>query len=479
MKKQIILFLNLFIIGLLITTINSCKEEEEFNPIQDVAITWENPADLVIGLPLSDTQLNATANVPGTFVFTPPVGTMLEMGDNQTLKADFTPRDSKYPSLSKSVTINVIDKLIPVITWENPSVLALGTPLSEEQLNATANIEGTFVYTPPLGTILPLGDNQELKVDFTPAADEITYQPTSKTVKINVRDVVPLKYTANSAVWTGQQSLAFNVSGEVGSLGDNPETGFTVHVTNDAKSVDRDFEVTGVSLNPNDATKIELTLAADIYGDDVITVAFNQEGSSIVSADEQPLLSFDAQRVTIPVTGEDLLAGNDWAGFEGTAGANAAGAFGYWVGAAEPWQRTTDIFASGVASMKYTGGFDVNPLYGMNFGDNVDIEAGAYEVSHKIYIEEGSDLKMIRTAIARKSNGWVDDVSATWDVSNIKRGEWVTIKQIMSFPLAYNSSDKTRYTYYIQANLNEGVTGDQTFYLDDMGLKKVDAGARP
>jgi len=478
MKKRIIFFLNLIVIGIIITVVNSCKEDE-FLLIKEVVITWEDPDELVVGLPLTETQLNATANVPGTIVFTPPVGTVLEMGDNQTLKADFTPRDTeKYQSLSKTVAINIVDKYIPEITWEEPAVLALGTPLSEEQLNATANVEGTFVYTPPLGTVLPLGENQELKVDFTPSVN--THQPASKTVMINVRDVVPLKYADNSAVWTGRQSLAFNVSGEVGSLGDNPETGFIVHVMNAGKFIDKDIEVTGVSFSPENATRIELTLAKAIYGDDIITLAFNEEGSGIVSVDEQPLKSFDAQRVTIPVTGENLLADKSaWAGFEATGGANAAGVAGYWVGKALPWQRTTDMAASGDASMKYTGGFDVNPLWGMNFGANVDIEAGAYEVSHKIYIEPGSDLKVLRTDIARQSTGWGRDVQAFFDVENVKRGEWVTIKQIMSFPVAYNSSDKTRYSYYVEADINPGVSGDQTFYLDDMGLKKVEAGARP
>lgn len=481
MRKNIILLIRFFIIGLLITTINSCKEDELFQ-IKEVVITWENPADVIEGVALTANELSATANVPGTMVFTPALGTVLQKGNNQTLKADFTPRDTdKYPTLSKTVTVNVVDKLIPVITWENPTVLPLGKPLSEEQLNATADVKGTFVYTPPLGTVLPLGDNQELKVDFTP--DVITHQPTSKTVMINVRDVVPLTYAENSAEWTGQQSLAFNVSGQVGTLGNNPETGFTVHITNDAKLVDKDIEVTNVSFNPANATRIELTLAAEIYGDDVITIAFNEEGSGILSVQEQPLLSFDAQRVIIPVAGENLLANKStWAGFEGTGGANSAGAAGYWVGAALPWQRTTEKFASGEASMKYTGGFDLLPLYGMKFGANVDTQPGVFEISHKIYIEPGSNLKAIRTAIARQSNGWVDDVSAIWDVENIARGEWVIIKKIINIPVAVNeiaSNQQVRYTYYIQANLNEGVTGDQTFYLDDMGMKKVDVGARP
>ncbi len=360
MKNRIVFYLNFIILGLIVTIANSCKEDELYN-IKEVVIKWENPADVIDGVALSENELSATANVPGTMVFTPALGTVLPKGDNQELKAEFTPRDTdKYPTLTKTVTINVVDKLIPVITWEDPAVLALGTPLSEEQLNATADVEGTFIYTPPIGTVLPLGENQELKVDFTPSV--ITHQPTSKTVLINVRDVVPLKYVENSAIYTGEKTLAFHVDGEVGSLGDNPEAGFTVHVKNDGKFVDRDIAISGVSVDPADATKIEITIDEAIYADDKITVAYNQEGSGIVSTDDQPLLSFDAQQVSIPVSGENILDGNSWAGFEGTAGANAAGSAGYWVGAAEPWQRTTDMAASGDASMKYLGGFDMAPL---------------------------------------------------------------------------------------------------------------------
>ncbi len=478
MKKKVILFLNIFILGLLVTTVNSCKEDELLL-IKEVVVTWEDPAELVEGLPLTKTQLNATANVPGTIVFTPALGTVLPKGDNQELTATFTPRDTKnYSSTTKKVSINIVDKYTPVITWENPAVLSEGTPLSEEQLNATADVEGTFVYTPAIGTVLPLGENQELKVDFTPSVP--THRATSKTVMINVRDVVPLSIIENSAIWTGAMSFSFDVKGEVGSLGDSPLTGFTVHVMHAGKFIDKDFEITDISIAADNSSQLVLTLAEEIYADDKITIAYNEEGNTILSVDEQPMKSFDAQNVAIPVAGDDLLAGNSWGGFEGEGGADAGGAAGYWVGnGGLPWMRTTEMMASGIASMSFSGAFDDKILFGMGFGDNVNTEPGAYEVTHKIYIEEGSDLKAIRTATARKGNGWADDVSATWDVENIKRGEWVTIKQVINFPVAYNNSDKMRYSYYVEAGVNPGVTGDQTFYLDDMGLRKVDIAPRP
>ena len=48
-------------------------------------------------LPSQVAQLNAAADVPGTFVFTPPAGTVLQAGAGQTLSVQFTPGDTRMP----------------------------------------------------------------------------------------------------------------------------------------------------------------------------------------------------------------------------------------------------------------------------------------------------------------------------------------------------------------------------------------------
>ncbi len=57
----------------------------------------------------------------------------------------------------------------PVITWPSLNNINYGTPLSSTQLKATTTVPGTFTYDPPAGTILNVGDNQVLSVDFEPA----------------------------------------------------------------------------------------------------------------------------------------------------------------------------------------------------------------------------------------------------------------------------------------------------------------------
>src|SRR5438477_1859181 len=58
-------------------------------------------------------------------------------------------------------------KVTPTITWPTPSPINNPTPLSTTQLDATASVPGTFVYTPPAGTVLAAG-TQTLSVAFTP-----------------------------------------------------------------------------------------------------------------------------------------------------------------------------------------------------------------------------------------------------------------------------------------------------------------------
>ncbi|MCU0249278.1 MAG: hypothetical protein MUE61_03655 [Vicinamibacterales bacterium] len=74
---------------------------------------------------------------------------------------------------------------LPVITWANPSAISSATPLGAAQLNATANVPGTFVYDPPAGTVLSAGAGQLLSVTFIP--DDLgAYAPALATVAIDV-----------------------------------------------------------------------------------------------------------------------------------------------------------------------------------------------------------------------------------------------------------------------------------------------------
>ncbi|MBT1073637.1 MBG domain-containing protein, partial [Pelotalea chapellei] len=148
-------------------------------------ITWAAPAPITVGTALSATQLNATANVPGSFVYTPASGTVLNTAGAQTLSVAFAPTDAaNYNNVSATVSLTVNSKQNPTITWNNPAAITYGTTLSATQLNATASVAGTFVYTPAAGTVLNAG-TQTLSVTFNPT-NTTTYNSVTKTVTLTV-----------------------------------------------------------------------------------------------------------------------------------------------------------------------------------------------------------------------------------------------------------------------------------------------------
>jgi hypothetical protein len=147
------------------------------------AVTWPVPAPITFGTPLSASQLNATANVPGAFDYTPAPGTMPSAGTH-ILSATFAPADVvNYLPLTVTVPLTV-RQLSPVITWAAPASIAFGTPLSVSQLNAIASVPGTFTYSPPAGTVLPAGTHA-LSASFAPA-DAVNYSPATATATLTV-----------------------------------------------------------------------------------------------------------------------------------------------------------------------------------------------------------------------------------------------------------------------------------------------------
>jgi YD repeat-containing protein len=170
-------------------------------------VTWSSPAAIAYGIALSATQLDATANVPGTFVYTPPAGTVLPAGNGQTLSVTFTPTDTTdYTTVTVTTTINV-GKVTPTVTWTKPAAITYGTALSPTQLDATANVTGTFVYTPAAGVVLPAGEGQTLSVTFTPT-NATDYKAATATTKINVNKATPTVAWAKPATITYGTALS-------------------------------------------------------------------------------------------------------------------------------------------------------------------------------------------------------------------------------------------------------------------------------
>ncbi len=155
-------------------------------------ITWAAPAAISYGTALSATQLNATASVAGTFNYSPAAGAVLTAGQH-TLSLVFTPTDSAdYSSTIASVTLTV-NRATPVVTWPTPATVPTGTVLGATQLNATANVSGSFTYTPASGTYFSSPGSFGLSASFAPV-DSTDYSPASATVTLTV---VPASETSS------------------------------------------------------------------------------------------------------------------------------------------------------------------------------------------------------------------------------------------------------------------------------------------
>ena len=189
-------------------------------------ITWQTPVSVAHGTPLSADQLNATASVPGAFVYTPAEGEVLAAGVEE-LSVVFTPTDTtNYTESQASVALKVT-KDTPTITWPTPASIAYGTPLSADQLNATASVPGKFVYIPAAGAVLGAGTHTPL-VTFTPT-DTTNYNAVRAAVSLTVEkasSIITWPTPAQIAYGTALSSDQLNATATVpGKFVYNPAAG--------------------------------------------------------------------------------------------------------------------------------------------------------------------------------------------------------------------------------------------------------------
>ena len=109
---------------------------------------------------LTEKELNASIQGPlkavakGEFTYSPPLGTILPVGEHR-LSVVFQPKAvDSVDRVSKRVTINVF-KVFPSFTWEGaPKEVPKGYRMTDEDLCATCvgidgvPLEGKYVYTP-------------------------------------------------------------------------------------------------------------------------------------------------------------------------------------------------------------------------------------------------------------------------------------------------------------------------------------------
>ncbi len=198
--------------------------------------------------------------------------------------ADYTSDNTNYTNAvgSRDFTISPAQ---PTVTWASPSAINYGTALSTTQLDATANVAGSFAYTPAAGTMLGAG-TQTLSVTFTPT-DMTDYTTATKTVQIvvNPGTTTTTTVTASANTVNYNQALTFTAA-VAASSGSTTPTG-SVAFYDTTTSTD----LGSISLSSGRATLTTKTLP---LGTQTITATYS--GSSGFAT------SYGTTTVTVTVT---------------------------------------------------------------------------------------------------------------------------------------------------------------------------------
>ena len=126
--------------------------------------TLSNTALATLGNGAVTAKASGTVTVQAAYVEVAPAG-------SSPSAATASPQNL---SASTQITITAAGTSnVPTITWNAPAAISYGTALSSTQLNATANVPGTFAYTPAAGTVLKAGKQHS----FPPRSLRPTQKP--------------------------------------------------------------------------------------------------------------------------------------------------------------------------------------------------------------------------------------------------------------------------------------------------------------
>jgi hypothetical protein len=212
---------------------------------------------------------------------------------------------------AQTTTTTAIQMTTPAITWATPARITYGTALSAVQLDATASVPGTFVYSPVAGTVLAAG-TQTLSVTFTPT-DTIHYTTATGTVSLTVNPAAtpsnsvpgiaslnPVVTKAGSSDFTLTVTGVNFVSGAVVQWNGSNRTTAWVSATQLTASITAadvgsvgTAKVTVVNPSPGGGTSGVFELAID---------SATGTGGAAVSAQTTTLNVTAGQTVTLPVS---------------------------------------------------------------------------------------------------------------------------------------------------------------------------------
>jgi choice-of-anchor A domain-containing protein len=168
-------------------------------------ITWATPAPITEGTTLDTThQLNATASVPGTFVYDPSAGTTPAVG-NDTLSVTFTPTDTAdYTTATASVVlvVNSLSNPVPVISGLAPAHTPAGGPDFTLTVSGTGFLASSTVYFGGTQLTTHFDSNTQSLTATVPAA------LIASSAQVNVTVVSPAPGGGTSSAFVFQVDTA-------------------------------------------------------------------------------------------------------------------------------------------------------------------------------------------------------------------------------------------------------------------------------
>ena len=186
---------------------------------------FAGPGSPIYGLPLEfliDDVVVGSATTDGTGTARPSTTTfnvgMRKPGEYPgVIRVRLAQSAAFFAADEAAADLTVLRKL-PFINWPHPAAITYGTPLGPEQLNATTEVEGAFIYTPGAGTVLAVDEHQGAPITarFVPTNPEL-YEEATETVFLNVLPA-PLVLTIhdiNKLYLDPMPALTFSAAGFV------------------------------------------------------------------------------------------------------------------------------------------------------------------------------------------------------------------------------------------------------------------------
>ncbi len=210
--------------------------------------------------------------------------------------------------VTTEATLTVYKKASAGVVWDPVTDLTYGQALNKQNvLNATAEVDGKFTYTPDLGTVLDVGIRQPIQMTFVPA-DESAYNTVTETKFVTVHPVLPtLKWNPQLTYGQDSKNKLANVDAYKALEGD--EETFTIKYGID--EVDTFIETNDVLGPDNDDYEFIVIDNFDLEDGESISTAIQKV------VDELKTKSIVNQK-TVFVIGYDFTKGDNLAQYMGS-----------------------------------------------------------------------------------------------------------------------------------------------------------------